>query len=183
MRHCKTSYALHLLWSCDNLRYVDTGRLYLLLNYKETVRNIKYFAAILSQIVASNGLLQNPKNAQVNNPSCVMSMCRVTRPISDRQQPFWKDCRIFAASRYRWLLYIATDTTTTMATASAPYDVATICSVCLEPYQGRTPKLLPCFHTFCVPCLKDLEMHHKVSKITLMLPFWIVVKWNIFSLA
>lgn len=117
------------------------------------------------------------KNAQVNNPSCVMSMCR-SRPISDRQQPFWKDCRIFAASRYRWLLYIATDTTTTMATASAPYDVATICSVCLEPYKGRTPKLLPCFHTLCLPCLKDLEMHHKVSKITLILPFWIFLKWN-----
>ena len=30
------------------------------------------------------------------------------------------------------------------------------CSVCLEPYRGRQPKLLPCFHTFCLPCLSQL---------------------------
>ncbi|KAK7507437.1 hypothetical protein BaRGS_00001372 [Batillaria attramentaria] len=30
-----------------------------------------------------------------------------------------------------------------------------LCSVCLEPY--RQPKLLPCFHTFCTPCLKNLS--------------------------
>ncbi|KAK7479095.1 hypothetical protein BaRGS_00029687 [Batillaria attramentaria] len=29
-----------------------------------------------------------------------------------------------------------------------------MCSVCLEPY--RQPKLLPCFHTFCTPCLQQL---------------------------
>ncbi|KAK7507171.1 hypothetical protein BaRGS_00001106 [Batillaria attramentaria] len=28
------------------------------------------------------------------------------------------------------------------------------CSVCLEPF--RQPRLLPCFHTFCTPCLQEL---------------------------
>ncbi|XP_025097311.1 uncharacterized protein LOC112565772 isoform X2 [Pomacea canaliculata] len=44
-----------------------------------------------------------------------------------------------------------------MASSNVPDDV---CSVCLEPYKGRNPKLLPCFHTLCLPCLKDLEKHH-----------------------
>ena len=26
----------------------------------------------------------------------------------------------------------------------------------MEPYRGRTLKLLPCFHTFCLPCLTAL---------------------------
>ena len=30
------------------------------------------------------------------------------------------------------------------------------CSLCMEPYRGRCPKLLPCFHTFCLPCLTAL---------------------------
>ena len=30
------------------------------------------------------------------------------------------------------------------------------CGLCMEPYRGRTPKLLPCFHTFCLPCLTAL---------------------------
>ncbi|XP_076446901.1 uncharacterized protein LOC143284131 [Babylonia areolata] len=30
------------------------------------------------------------------------------------------------------------------------------CSVCLEPYVGRDPKILSCFHTFCLPCLTAL---------------------------
>ncbi|XP_070205582.1 uncharacterized protein [Littorina saxatilis] len=30
------------------------------------------------------------------------------------------------------------------------------CSVCLERFSGRQPKLLPCFHTFCSPCLSAL---------------------------
>ncbi|PVD28727.1 hypothetical protein C0Q70_11321 [Pomacea canaliculata] len=47
-----------------------------------------------------------------------------------------------------------------MASSNVPDDVASICSVCLEPYKGRNPKLLPCFHTLCLPCLKDLEKHH-----------------------
>ncbi|XP_025098760.1 uncharacterized protein LOC112566674 isoform X3 [Pomacea canaliculata] len=50
-----------------------------------------------------------------------------------------------------------------MSTGSAPDDERSTCSVCLEPYKGRNPKLLPCFHTFCLPCLKDLEVHHMVS--------------------
>ncbi|KAK7479189.1 hypothetical protein BaRGS_00029533 [Batillaria attramentaria] len=36
-------------------------------------------------------------------------------------------------------------------------DSRVVCSVCLEPYKGRQPKLLPCFHTFCLPCLTALE--------------------------
>ncbi|KAK7091789.1 uncharacterized protein [Littorina saxatilis] len=31
------------------------------------------------------------------------------------------------------------------------------CGLCMEPYRGRTPKILPCFHTFCLPCLTTLE--------------------------
>ena len=31
------------------------------------------------------------------------------------------------------------------------------CGLCMEPYsRGRSPKLLPCFHTFCLPCLTAL---------------------------
>ena len=30
------------------------------------------------------------------------------------------------------------------------------CALCMEPYRGRTPKLLPCFHTFCQLCLTSL---------------------------
>ena len=30
------------------------------------------------------------------------------------------------------------------------------CSLCMEPYRGRNPKILPCFHTFCLPCLSAL---------------------------
>ena len=31
------------------------------------------------------------------------------------------------------------------------------CSLCMEPYRGRSPKMLPCFHTFCLPCLTALQ--------------------------
>ena len=27
----------------------------------------------------------------------------------------------------------------------------------MEPYRGRSPKILPCFHTFCLPCLTALQ--------------------------
>ena len=31
------------------------------------------------------------------------------------------------------------------------------CGLCMEPYgRGRSPKLLPCFHTFCLQCLTAL---------------------------
>ncbi|XP_076455870.1 transcription intermediary factor 1-alpha-like [Babylonia areolata] len=30
------------------------------------------------------------------------------------------------------------------------------CALCMELYVGRTPKILPCFHTFCLPCLTAL---------------------------
>ncbi|KAK7091788.1 hypothetical protein V1264_009427 [Littorina saxatilis] len=38
------------------------------------------------------------------------------------------------------------------------------CGLCMEPYRGRTPKILPCFHTFCLPCLTAL--HASVTKAT-----------------
>ncbi|KAL8576374.1 hypothetical protein ACOMHN_048941 [Nucella lapillus] len=30
------------------------------------------------------------------------------------------------------------------------------CTICFEPYRGREAKILPCFHTFCLPCLAGL---------------------------
>ncbi|XP_076468292.1 uncharacterized protein LOC143299073 isoform X1 [Babylonia areolata] len=41
-----------------------------------------------------------------------------------------------------------------MATGRIEED--TTCSVCFERFEGRRPKILPCKHTFCLPCLKDL---------------------------
>ena len=36
-------------------------------------------------------------------------------------------------------------------------DLRHTCGLCMEPYsRGRSPKLLPCFHTFCLPCLTAL---------------------------
>ncbi|XP_025098012.1 tripartite motif-containing protein 45-like isoform X2 [Pomacea canaliculata] len=35
-------------------------------------------------------------------------------------------------------------------------DLRLSCSLCMESYRGRTPKLLPCFHTFCLPCLENI---------------------------
>ena len=45
-------------------------------------------------------------------------------------------------------------------------DSRVTCSVCLEPYTGQHPKLLPCFHTFCTPCLiqlVDRDSQHEVG--------------------
>ncbi|KAL8607514.1 hypothetical protein ACOMHN_004483 [Nucella lapillus] len=38
-----------------------------------------------------------------------------------------------------------------------------ICSVCLEPFRGRDPKLMPCFHTFCLPCLTRMAEKAKTE--------------------
>lgn len=43
-----------------------------------------------------------------------------------------------------------------MATGGAADDPH-VCGVCLESYRGRNPKLLPCYHTFCLSCLRDLK--------------------------
>ncbi|XP_076468290.1 uncharacterized protein LOC143299071 [Babylonia areolata] len=40
--------------------------------------------------------------------------------------------------------------------ATGGIDEDKICSVCLENFQGRRPKVLPCRHTFCLICLADL---------------------------
>ncbi|KAL8602042.1 hypothetical protein ACOMHN_007312 [Nucella lapillus] len=39
-----------------------------------------------------------------------------------------------------------------------------ICLVCLERYGGREAKLLPCSHTFCLPCLADLARRTDTSQ-------------------
>ena len=48
-----------------------------------------------------------------------------------------------------------------MATGGSPTqqeeDFRHTCSLCMEPYRGRSPKILPCFHTFCLPCLTALQ--------------------------
>ena len=48
-----------------------------------------------------------------------------------------------------------------MATGGDPTiteeDFRHTCSLCMEPYRGRIPKILPCFHTFCLPCLMQLK--------------------------
>ncbi|KAK7500151.1 hypothetical protein BaRGS_00008698 [Batillaria attramentaria] len=41
-------------------------------------------------------------------------------------------------------------------TSSKGDDFRHTCGLCMEPYRGRQPKLLPCFHTFCLPCLVTL---------------------------
>ena len=38
-------------------------------------------------------------------------------------------------------------------------DRMTNCSVCFEPYEGKgdhVPRILPCSHTFCERCIRDL---------------------------
>ncbi|KAK7454691.1 hypothetical protein BaRGS_00039557 [Batillaria attramentaria] len=49
-----------------------------------------------------------------------------------------------------------------MATAGDSARVT--CSICMESYKGRRPKLLPCFHTFCLPCLTALEENAKLTQ-------------------
>ena len=46
------------------------------------------------------------------------------------------------------------------------------CGVCWEIYEAggaKCPKLLPCNHTLCVSCLKELEMIHSNGKIQMSL--------------
>ena len=43
------------------------------------------------------------------------------------------------------------------ASAKKEEDFRHTCSLCMEPYRGRSPKILPCFHTFCLPCLTALQ--------------------------
>ena len=48
-----------------------------------------------------------------------------------------------------------------MATGGVPTrkeeDSRHTCSLCMEPYRERSPQILPCFHTFCLPCLNTLQ--------------------------
>ena len=34
-----------------------------------------------------------------------------------------------------------------------PPDISAICAICKDSFQSREPKLLPCLHTFCKPCI------------------------------
>eukprot|EP00745_Piridium_sociabile_P002049 TRINITY_DN11222_c0_g1_i3.p1 TRINITY_DN11222_c0_g1~~TRINITY_DN11222_c0_g1_i3.p1 ORF type:complete len:147 (-),score=29.85 TRINITY_DN11222_c0_g1_i3:47-487(-) len=36
-------------------------------------------------------------------------------------------------------------------------DLHHTCGMCMEPLRRRSPKLLPCFHSFCLVCLTALE--------------------------
>ncbi|KAL8589522.1 hypothetical protein ACOMHN_015908 [Nucella lapillus] len=57
-----------------------------------------------------------------------------------------------------------------MATGGPPVtrdkevDVRYTCCLCMEPYRGRSPKLLPCHHSFCLPCLTALEASVRSAK-------------------
>ncbi|XP_070179550.1 girdin-like [Littorina saxatilis] len=53
-------------------------------------------------------------------------------------------------SEARWQIQMAT------GGYDSVVDSRVTCSVCLEPFKGRHPKLLSCFHTFCSPCLTQL---------------------------
>lgn len=44
------------------------------------------------------------------------------------------------------------------------FDPTAVCSVCLLPFVGRQPKILPCFHTFCLPCLTSMVKHQTVCQ-------------------
>ncbi len=48
--------------------------------------------------------------------------------------------------------------------AGAPPDTPTQCGACGAPFEDlgpREPKLLPCDHTFCLQCIRDLDLHRK----------------------
>ena len=49
-----------------------------------------------------------------------------------------------------------------MATGGATADHLQ-CSVCLEHYKGRNPRLLSCHHSFCEGCLRELVKHGQIS--------------------
>ena len=49
-----------------------------------------------------------------------------------------------------------------MATGGATADHLH-CSVCLEHYKGRNPRLLSCHHSFCEGCLKELVKQWQIS--------------------
>ncbi|KAL8616887.1 hypothetical protein ACOMHN_041806 [Nucella lapillus] len=53
-----------------------------------------------------------------------------------------------------------------MATAGRGEEVDSllICTICFEPYGGREAKLLPCSHTFCLPCLARLVRRGETSQ-------------------
>ena len=49
-----------------------------------------------------------------------------------------------------------------MATGGATADHLH-CSVCLEHFKGRNPRLLSCHHSFCERCLKELVIYGQIS--------------------
>ena len=45
-----------------------------------------------------------------------------------------------------------------MATSSVYDDLKDFvtCDICFEPYEGREPRILPCVHSFCSPCIQEI---------------------------
>ena len=45
-----------------------------------------------------------------------------------------------------------------MATSSVYEDLKDLvtCDICFEPYEGREPRILPCVHSFCSPCIQEI---------------------------
>ena len=39
------------------------------------------------------------------------------------------------------------------------------CNVCFEPLKGRQPKILPCLHSFCSPCLDQIVEEGKNDQV------------------
>ena len=47
------------------------------------------------------------------------------------------------------------------------------CQICSEPFdeQGRKPKILPCHHTFCLQCMKQMSFLHGNRKMKIKCPY------------
>ncbi|PVD28731.1 hypothetical protein C0Q70_11325 [Pomacea canaliculata] len=50
-----------------------------------------------------------------------------------------------------------------MATGSSFNDATNICKMCQDPHSHRSLRTLPCFHEFCLPCLRVLEKGSKAN--------------------
>ena len=60
-----------------------------------------------------------------------------------------------------------------MATSKENLEDCITCSVCYEKFEGRDPRFLPCGHTFCLECIKDIHKtatHSKIKKFEFRCP-------------